>query len=271
MKGLEKVIGLSVTHPTWKRTRPDDESDTHHGWVFGENGQPQSSPNGSGSFVCDDLIPDTVNGCKFVRDLYNLAGQEGPTFSVPILWDKKLKTIVNNESSEIVQILNSAFNDFAENPSLDLAPAELKQSMEDVDSWAYEGINNGVYKCGFAKSQEAYDAASENLFTHLAKLESHLADKKFCCGDTFTLTDIRMFQTLIRFDEVYVVYFKCDKRKIAEHPNILRYCRDIWRIPGVKETTNMHHIKSHYFTSHTDLNKFAIIPTGPNFIGLLEQ
>lgn len=103
------------------------------------------------------------------------------------------------------------------------------------------------------------------------RLEAHLADKKFLCGDTYTMSDLRLFMTLIRFDEVYVVHFKCDKRKVSEYPNILRYCRDTWKIPGIKENTNMKHIKAHYFSSHVDINKFAIIPTGPNFIDLLEQ
>lgn len=143
--------------------------------------------------------------------------------------------------------------------------------MDEADGWIYEGINNGVYKCGFATSQSAYDEARENLFTNLDRLEAQLADNKFLCGDVFTMSDVRLFQTLIRFDEVYVVYFKCDKRKISEYPNIFRYCKEIWKIEGVKETTNMKHIKSHYFSSHAQLNHYAIIPTGPNFIGKLEQ
>ena len=167
-------------------------------------------------------------------------------------------------------MLNSAFNNIAENPDLDLAPEALKAQMDEVDPWIYDGINNGVYKCGFAKSQEAYDTATDDLLATMEKLEAHLSDKKFLAGDVFTLSDIRLFVTLIRFDEVYVVYFKCDTRKVSEYPNVMRYLRDVWKIPGVKETTKMDHIKGHYFTSHTNLNCFSIIPRGPNFIKQLE-
>ena len=139
--------------------------------------------------------------------------------------------------------------------------------MDEVDPWIYHGINNGVYKCGFAKTQEAYDVAIDDLYGALDKLEAHLADKKFLTGDIFSMSDVRLFQTLIRFDEVYVVYFKCDKRKISEYPNIFRYCKDVWKVPGVKETTKMDHIKGHYFTSHAHLNTYAVIPRGPNSIG----
>lgn len=143
--------------------------------------------------------------------------------------------------------------------------------MDEVDPWIYDSINNGVYKTGFAKTQEAYDIAVKDLNAGMEKLESHLSDKKFLTGDTFTMSDIRLFVTLVRHDEVYVVYFKCDTRKVSEYPNIMRYCKDVWKIPGVKETTKMDHIKGHYFTSHPTLNSFAIIPKGPNFIGQLEK
>lgn len=143
--------------------------------------------------------------------------------------------------------------------------------MDAVDSWTYEGINNGVYKCGFAQSQSAYDDAMTNLYTNLDKLEALLASRQFAAGDLVTLSDIRLFVTLIRFDEVYVVYFKCDKRKVSEYPNIMRYMRQLWKVDGFKQTTKMDHIKTHYFTSHAKLNYFGVIPAGPNFIGQLEQ
>ena len=147
-------------------------------------------------------------------------------------------------------MLNSAFNDFATNPNLDLVPEDLKKAMNEVDPWIYSDINNGVYRCGFAQSQQAYDEATIVLYQALEKLETHLDDKKFLTGDRFTMSDIKLFVTLIRFDEVYVVYFKCDTKMICEYPNIFRYCKDVWKVPGVKETTNMDHIKGHYFTSH---------------------
>lgn len=215
-----------------------------------------------------DLSPYHPEKFKFARDIY---GEEAPKYSVPILWDSKTEKIVNNESSEIILILNSAFDKFAEKPEVDLAPKELAQEMEAVDSWTYEGINNGVYKCGFATTQEAHDLASKNLFDNMQRLEDLLATRPFIAGDMLTLSDVRVFQTLIRFDEVYVVYFKCDKRKVSEHPNIMSYMKRLWKIPGFKETTKMAHIKGHYFTSHGKLNWYGIIPSGPNFIGQLEQ
>ena len=152
MKGLENVIGMTVVHPTWARTRPDDEKDTHCGWQFGEPGVPVVSVSGNGSFAFDDVTPDPYCGAKYIRDLYDKSGGTEGRYSVPIIWDTKTSQIVNNESSEIIVMLNSAFNDIAENPNLDLAPAALKAQMDEVDPWIYDGINNGVYKCGFAKS-----------------------------------------------------------------------------------------------------------------------
>ena len=163
-----------------------------------------------------------------MRDLYELAEDKTGKYSVPIIWDKKLNTIVSNESSEIIRFLNSEFNDFAQNPELDLNPKALQKKMASVDGWIYDNINNGVYKCGFAQSQGAYNNAIKSFTDHMEKLDRHLADKKFLTGDQFTLSDIRLFQTLIRNDEVYVVYFKCDTRKVSEYPNIFRYCTDVW-------------------------------------------
>jgi putative glutathione S-transferase len=134
----------------------------------------------------------------------------------------------------------------------------------------YHDINNGVYKNGFAKSQEAYEKANEILFNSLNRLDALLATRKYICGDVITASDIRCFQTLIRFDEVYAVYFKCDRKKISEYKNIMRYCADLWLIDGIKNTINMKHIKQHYYCSHSNLNYLGIVPVGPNFIGALE-
>ena len=174
---------------------------------------------------------------------------------------------MNNESSEIIQILSSAFNEFAENKELELAPEDMTKAMEEVDEWIYEGINNGVYRCGFAITQSAYDDAVKKLFASMDRLEDLLATRPYVAGDKFTLSDIRLWQTLIRFDEVYVVYFKCDKRKVSEYPNIMGYMRRLWKMDGFKETTNMAHIKGHYYTSHGKLNYYGVIPAGPDFIG----
>ncbi|KAK9823109.1 hypothetical protein WJX72_000330 [[Myrmecia] bisecta] len=263
MKGLEDVIGLSVTHPTWQRTRPDDPEDTHTGWTFASPADPPfSSPAGQGSFPTDDCIPDTVNNVKYVRDLYELAGDTAGKYTVPVLWDKKEKTIVNNESAEILRIFNSAFNDFAKNPGLDLYPEELRKQIDEVNDWVYPTINNGVYRCGFATKQAAYDEAFKQLFASLDRAEDILSKHRYLVGDRLTEADIRLFKTLIRFDEVYVVYFKTNKKFIHEYPNLKNFVREIYQHPGVKESVNIAHIKMHYFTAHPDLNKYAIIPKG---------
>ena len=166
-------------------------------------------------------------------------------------------------------MFNNAFNDFAEKPELDLAPKRLQKKMDAVDPWIYENINNGVYRCGFVSTQEAYNEAIVAYTTHMDKLDKHLATRKFLTGDEFTLSDIRLFQTLIRNDEVYTVYFKCDTRTVRTLPNVFRYCCDVWQIPGIKETTHMDHIKMHYYTSHPRMNYYGIIPKGPDFIGLM--
>jgi putative glutathione S-transferase len=143
--------------------------------------------------------------------------------------------------------------------------------MDEVNPWIYDNINNGVYKCGFAKSQAAYDVAVKDLFDSLDRLDALLAEKKFLTGDVLTLSDIRCWQTIVRFDEVYVVYFKTNVREISQYANIFRWCVDMWQIPGVKETTNMNHIKLHYYTSHPTLNHYAIVPKGPDFLGKLDD
>jgi len=267
MKGLEDAIGLSVVHPTWQRSRPEDPNDVHRGWFFrSPDDAPVSQSEGHGSISALDCIPDTVNGFKFVRDLYDKAGDTVGTYSVPVLWDKQEGTIVNNESSEIIQMLNSAFNQFAKNPDLNLFPDELAAAMDEVNAWVYTGVNNGVYRCGFAKSQAAYDQAVSLLFESLDRMENLLSRKRYLCGDTFTAADVRAFVTLVRFDEVYVVYFKCNKKRIVDYPNIRNYLREVYQMPGVGDSVNMRHIKAHYYTSHPTLNPYAVVPAGPNVI-----
>jgi len=268
MKGLQDVISVSITHPTWQRTRPDDPDDAHCGWVFrGPEDAPLSNPTGHGSFSCVGCVPDIVNGFSTVRQLYDKAGFTGSKFTVPVLWDKETGTIVNNESSEIIRILNGpAFDGLARNNDLDLYPDELRATIDEVNDWVYHDVNNGVYKCGFAKSQEAYDGACTALFAALDRLEELLASQRFLAGDQFTEADVRAFVTLLRFDEVYVVYFKTNKAQIRDYPNLRNYVREVYQLPGVAETVNMDHIKMHYFTSHAVLNAFAVIPSGPNVL-----
>jgi len=269
MKGLEDVIGLSIVHPTWQYTKK--EVDDHCGWVFRDpESEPLSNTNGFGSFDARECIPDSINGTSSMRELYNSIGYEGK-YSVPVLWDKKEKTIVNNESSEIVCMFNSAFNAFAKNPDLNLDPIGTQEAQEEVNSWIYPTINNGVYRCGFAKSQEAYDEAVSELDASLDKLEELLSKQRYVTGDKLTISDIRLFVTLVRFDEVYVVYFKTNTKALREYPNILNYMRELYQIPEIQKTVSMYHIKTHYFTSHPTLNHYAIVPKGSNTLEILSM
>jgi len=254
-----------VVHPTWQRTRPGVEGDEHCGWAFAnESGEPFSSPSGHGSFSNEGSMTDPLNGAKFVRDLYELANAPATQrYTVPILWDGKLKTIVNNESSVLIRELNSSFNNIAKNPGMDLYPEPLRPAIDAVNEWVYSGINNGVYKCGFAISQEAYDGAVAELFDALDRVEEILSKQRYIAGDVFTEADVRLFQTLIRFDEVYVVYFKTNRKCIREYKHMSEYVKEVYQMPGMGETVDMNHIKVHYFTSHPTLNTHAIIPSGP--------
>jgi len=264
MKGLQNCVSHSVVHPTWQKTK-EDPDDHHCGWVFRAPGDaPLQSTAGFGSFECDDaLIPDAVNDCASIREVYEKSNDTSGKYSTPVLWDKKEGVIVNNESSEILSMFNSQFQEWAEEPDLDLYPKDLLEECQAANEWIYHNINNGVYRCGFAKSQEAYDEAVEGLFQHLDKAEEILSKQRYIAGDRFTYMDLRLFMTLIRFDEVYVVYFKCNKGTIQDnYPNLLAYCRDIYQTPGMSKAINMRHIKMHYFTSHPALNSYAVMPAG---------
>merc|ERR1712038_116911 len=226
---------------------------------------------GQGSFECDDaLIPDTVTNCNSVREIYELCGDYDGPFTTPVLYDRKTQTIVNNESTEILRMLNFEFNEFAKNPGVNLYPdgeEEQKQLMELNDSLVYPKVNNGVFKCGFARSQGAYDIAVKDLFEALEELEVRLSKTRYLSGnDQFTWLDLRLFMTLVRFDPVYTCYFKTNKKRIVDYPNLLGYVRDIYSMDAIKEVTNMSHIRTHYYTSHAVLNAFAIKPAydGPD-------
>jgi glutathionyl-hydroquinone reductase len=155
-------------------------------------------------------------------------------YSVPVLWDKKNGTIVNNESSEIIRILNAQFNRFAKNPDLDLYPEDLRETIDEVNSWVYPTINNGVYRCGFAQRQAPYEQAFNELFASLDKVEDILAKQRYIAGDCLTEADIRLFVTLIRFDPVYVVYFKTNKKFIAQYPNMKEYVKELYQMEGIQ-------------------------------------
>jgi putative glutathione S-transferase len=269
LKGLENVISHSIVHPTWAKTKPNDDSDIHHGWVFRKPGdEPLSNPLGHGSFDCDDaLVPDSVTNCQSIREVYEKAGDfEGP-YTTPILFDKETNTIVSNESVEILRMLNDEFNEFAEKPDANLFPKELDETLDKLNKeLVYPNVNNGVYRCGFAKSQEAYNKAVSDLFSSLEELESLLGNQRYLGGEKFTFLDLRLFHTLVRFDPVYITYFKTNQKRLVDFPNLLGFVRDVYSIEGVKKSVNIKHIKTHYFTSHPTLNTYGIIPVydGPD-------
>jgi len=241
IKGLEDVISYDVVDHFLDRSK----SWSLEGKVPGSTG-------------------DTVNGAHFLKEVYLKADPKyDQSFTVPVLWDKKNQTIVNNESSEIIRMLNSEFNQFAKNKELDLYPENLRSQIDEVNSWVYDTVNTGVYKCGFAQSQEAYDLNVRKLFDSLNRLETILSKNKFLIGDQFTEADVRLFTSLLRFDSVYYVHFKCSLKHIYEYPNLWEYVRGIYQNNGIAQTVNWEHIIKHYFVSHAHINPFRIVPIGP--------
>lgn len=263
-KGLDKVIGVSIAHPTWQRTRPSDPDDTHAGWVFRSPGDaPVTSQLGFGEFECDEwLVPDVVNGCSSVRDVYEQAGDRVGKYTTPLLYCTKEGAIVSNESTDILRMLDSAFDSFAEHPERTLFPAQTQAEAEELNAFIYPTVNNGVYRCGFARSQQAYAKAHSELFDSLDRLEARLAASgaRFLTGEEFTWIDLRLFMTLVRFDPVYITYFKTSEKRIVDFPHLLAFTRACYAVPAVRDTTSIRHIKMHYFTSHPTLNHYAIIP-----------
>lgn len=273
LKGLEDAISVTVVHPIWQKTRP--QVDDHKGWVFGNpNGQDLVNADGKGGpfpSMYSGNDPNPFFDSQSIREVYEKAGDQDGKYSVPVLWDRHSNTIVSNESSEIIRMLNFEFNAFAKNPELDLAPSDMQDAMDKVDEWIYPTINNGVYRCGFATSQQAYDKAIGELTESFDRLETILDKQRYIAGDKLTLSDIRLFVTLVRFDEVYVVYFKTNTRRVMDSPALLNYCREIYQMTNIADTVNMEQIKAHYYCSHPVLNTYSIIPRGPNFLALLEQ
>jgi putative glutathione S-transferase len=238
MKGLESVIGMTVVDPI------RDE----RGWAF------------------TDAVggPDPLNGFRFLSEAYHATD---PSFAgrltVPVLWDTETKQIVNNESSEIIRMLNSEFDQWATNRDLDLYPEPKREEIDEINTDVYDHVNNGVYRCGFAASQEAYDEAFGSLFAALDRLEERLADRRFLLGDIQTEADWRLFTTLVRFDPVYVGHFKCNLRRLADYPNLWAYTRDLFQTPGIAETVDLDHIKRHYYVTHRRINPTGVVPNGP--------
>jgi putative glutathione S-transferase len=210
-------------------------------------------------------MKETNEGCHSLRQLYNLAqsGYKGRC-TVPVLWDKETKTIVNNESAEIIVILNSQFNEFATNPHLDLYPDDLQEKIERWNEQIYHTVNNGVYRCGFAQTQSAYNNACEQLFSTLDQLDQVLKDRRYLCGDRLTLADIRLFTTLIRFDVAYYGIFKCSVRRIADYENLSLYVRELYQLEGVAETCDLDAVRQDYYGNLFPLNPGGIIPLKPD-------
>lgn len=276
LKGLEDVISVTVVHPVWQKTKPDDPEDTHTGWVFGnKDGQPFVNTIGKGGpfLPCyPGNEPDPIHGARTIRDIYELSNDTEGKYTVPILWDKQLSIIVSNDSSEIIRMLNSEFNEFAKNPDLDLYPEELREEIDDVNGWVLPTLNSGVYRCGNATNQAAYDEAIDIVTRAFDRVESILKKRRFLVSDTsLTEADVRLFVTLIRFDEAYSVHFKTNTRSVTASPALLNYCRAIYQMPRVAETVNMQHIKLAYYCSNPIMNHYSIVPRGTNFEMLLKQ
>lgn len=207
---------------------------------------------------------DEINAKQFLHEIYTLAQPDYTgRVTVPVLWDKKTHTIVNNESAEIIRMFNSAFNTLTGNQD-DYYPENLRTTIDDLNTLIYSTVNNGVYRAGFATRQHAYEEAYDELFQTLDQLESRLSTHRYLAGDVITEADWRLFTTLIRFDAVYYAHFKCNLQRIEDYPNLSHYLRELYQVPGIKETVNFKHIKQHYFYSHETINPSRIVPKGPH-------
>ena len=235
LKGLEDVISVAFATPYM----------LENGWELEGDG-------------------DTVTGARYMHDVYRLAAPDySGRCSVPVLWDRQHQTIVSNESEDIVRLLNSAFDSFATRECPDLFPEALQSSILEVNELVYHNVNNGVYKCGFATAQEAYEDNFNNLFAALDTLEARLAENRYLCGPQITEADWRLFATLIRFDAVYVGHFKCNLRRIADYPNLSNYTRELYQWPNIAGTLDLEKTKQHYYGSHESINPHRIVPCGP--------
>lgn len=239
LKGLEDIISFSVVHPLMPA----------ESWVFGEH---------------PGATEEHLFGFEYMYQVYQKADRNfNRLVTVPVLWDKKNQTIVNNESSEIIRMMNSAFNNYTDS-KLDFYPEHLRDEIDAVNQPIYDNVNNGVYRTGFAETQQAYDSAYECLFNTLDELEDRLSKQRYLVGKEITEADWRLFTTLVRFDPVYYNHFKTNKKRLIEYSNLWAYTRELYQVSGVAETTNMEHIKLHYFGSHKSLNPTGIVPNGPD-------
>ncbi len=237
LKQLEKLIGVTIVKPEM----------LEHGWELAGTGDIGPIPN-----------------IQYLHQVYTTAE---PNYTgrvtVPVLWDKQTNTIVNNESSEIIRMMNTAFNAFTE-VKTDYYPPELRGAIDEVNTLVYDDINNGVYKCGFATTQVAYEKAYHALFQALDEVEQRLGQQSYLAGPEITEADWRLFTTLIRFDSVYFGHFKCNRQQIEQFPSLSNYLRELFQYPGVAETVDFEHIKTHYYYSHETINPTRVVPLGPN-------
>ncbi|WP_262692529.1 glutathione S-transferase family protein [Kordiimonas aestuarii] len=238
LKGLEELIDVSVVGMKM----------LDHGWTFDKQ---------------DGSTGDSLYQADYLHEIYTRAKADySGRVTVPVLWDKKTETIVSNESAEIIRMLNSAF-DVVGAKAGNYYPKAMQATIDDVNDRVYNTVNNGVYKAGFATTQAAYEDAVTPFFETLDWLEERLADNRYLMGDVLTEADIRLFTTLVRFDPVYFGHFKCNVRRIADYAELGAYLRELFQMPGVRETVNMTHIKTHYYASHKNINPTGIIPVGP--------
>lgn len=239
LKGLEQAITMSIVDPFMDVK----------GWVFSER---------------RGCVPDTVNGASCLYEIYVKAKPDYTgRVTVPVLWDKKTGAIVNNESPEIIRMLNSEFDALATRGLADMYPRELRGDIDRWNDLVYRTVNNGVYRSGFATAQDKYDEAVRELFSTLDLLERHLGRSRYLCGGRLTEADWRLFTTLVRFDAVYHGHFKCNIRRLSDYPNLWAYTRELYQTPGIAETVDFAHIKEHYYRSHVQVNPTRIVPAGP--------
>jgi putative glutathione S-transferase len=238
LKGLEDMISVSVVHPLMPA----------ESWIFGEY---------------PGATEDHVNHAHYLYENYQ---KVDPDFdglvTVPLLWDKKRQTIVNNESADIIRMLNTAFDDFSDS-SIDYYPESQREEIDAINNIVYNDVNNGVYKAGFATTQTAYEKAFDQLFNTMDFLEEKLSNQRYLVGTQITEADWRLFTTLVRFDAVYYNHFKTNKKRLMDYPNLWAYTRELYQVPSVAETVNMDHIKHHYFASHSSINPTGVVPKGP--------
>jgi putative glutathione S-transferase len=237
LKGLEDAISMS----------PVDPVRDARGWAFT-----------GGEYT------DPLEGFAYLSEAYDRT-QAGPhgRITVPVLWDKQERRVVNNESADVVRILNASFDEVAGHPEVDLYPEALRGEIDAVNARVYEGLNNGVYRAGFANTQEAYEEGFRDVFATLDWLEERLGGQRYLAGDVITEADWRTFVTLVRFDAVYVGHFKCNRNRIADMPNLWGYTRELFQQPGIAETVRLDEIKRHYYVTHPSINPTGVVPLGP--------